>query len=299
MISEQNFTCDYIGLCGCYWFCCCHCYSAHRHELVRGSMKQCKMYQIQRTQTRCFSTAKTWHHTYVHSPTALGCHVHCHIVELRMINCDGVLSKTLFECVSCILLSSGTNTQTIKMVYILHSTIDSTMAKKQLRFTRVTDLFSWMDSVLTGMFLNENNVLILVFYANFSHARLKLGISKLHSRLGRCYKMLLWVLGNPLQLTSWWVVLFKILLGQFGVKECLLYPFEFWIVSFVYEVMAEQIQTLEEWFARESTPDNWKLNLLDSNHVCYDLVCEYACFCHAGCINLNSIWTRRGLSMMW
>ena len=58
---------------------------------------------------------------------------------------------------------------------------------------------------------------------------------------------------------------------------------------FVYEVMVEQIQTLEEWFARESTPDNWKLNLLDSNHVCYDLVCEYACFCHAGCINLNSI----------
>ena len=39
--------------------------------------------------------------------------------------------------------------------------------KKQLRFTRVTDLFSWMDSVLTGMFLNENNVLILVFKRKF------------------------------------------------------------------------------------------------------------------------------------
>jgi len=85
-----------------------------------------------------------------------------------MINCDGVLSKTLFECVSCILLSSGTNTQTIKMVYILHSTIDSTMAKKTIAlYSCDGDLFSWMDSVLTGMFLNENNVLILVFKRKF------------------------------------------------------------------------------------------------------------------------------------
>ena len=256
LISEQNFTCDYIGLCGCYWFCCCHCYSARRHELVRGSMKQCKMYQIQPTQTRCFSTAKTWHHTYVHSPTALGCHVHCHIAELRMINCDGVLSKTPVNVFHAYYYQVVQILKQSKLFTFYIQPLVQPWQKMQLRFTRVTGIYFhgwiqcwrecfWMKAMCWFWFLN----------ANFSHARLKLGISKLHSRVGRCYKMLLWVLGNPLQLTSWWVVLLKILLGQFGVKECLLYPFEFWIVSFVYEVMAEQIQTLEEWFARESTPE--------------------------------------------